>query len=126
MRNSGATSVVEGAGDYCCEYQTGGRVAVLGPVAQGFGAGMSGGIAYVYDPDYELPSKLFEGGKVRDRKGGGQCRTCSARRLVCVVLCVVLCVLSVTGCERRSVCMAVQQPCFVCACPRRYAACRVR
>jgi glutamate synthase domain-containing protein 3 len=49
IRNSGATAVVEGAGDHCCEYMTGGRVVVLGPVGVNFGAGMSGGIAYVYD-----------------------------------------------------------------------------
>ena len=51
MRNSGATAVVEGVGDHGCEYMTGGRVVVLGPTGRNFGAGMSGGIAYVYDPD---------------------------------------------------------------------------
>jgi glutamate synthase (NADPH/NADH) large chain len=50
VRNSGATAVVEGAGDHCCEYMTGGTVCVLGPVGRNFAAGMSGGIAYVYDP----------------------------------------------------------------------------
>ena len=50
VRNSGATAVVEGVGDHGCEYMTGGRVIVLGPTGRNFGAGMSGGIAYVYDP----------------------------------------------------------------------------
>ncbi len=50
VRNSGAVAVVEGAGDHCCEYMTGGVVMVLGPVGRNFAAGMSGGIAYVYDP----------------------------------------------------------------------------
>ncbi|HEX7382162.1 MAG TPA: glutamate synthase-related protein [Nevskiaceae bacterium] len=51
VRNSGAAAVVEGAGDHCCEYMTGGTVAVLGRVGRNFAAGMSGGIAYVYDPE---------------------------------------------------------------------------
>ncbi len=50
VRNSGAVAVVEGVGDHGCEYMTGGRVVVLGPTGRNFGAGMSGGIAYVYDP----------------------------------------------------------------------------
>lgn len=49
IRNSGATAVVEGVGDHACEYMTGGRIAVLGPTGVNFGAGMSGGIAYVLD-----------------------------------------------------------------------------
>ena len=51
VRNSGATAVVEGVGDHGCEYMTGGRVVVLGPTGRNFGAGMSGGVAYVHDPD---------------------------------------------------------------------------
>ncbi len=51
VRNSGAVAVVEGIGDHGCEYMTGGRVVVLGPTGRNFGAGMSGGIAYVFDPD---------------------------------------------------------------------------
>jgi len=54
VRNSGAVAVVEGAGDHCCEYMTGGVVMVLGPCGRNFAAGMSGGIAYVYDPDGKL------------------------------------------------------------------------
>ncbi len=51
VRNSGAWAVVEGVGDHGCEYMTGGCVAVLGPTGRNFAAGMSGGIAYVHDPD---------------------------------------------------------------------------
>ncbi|MFD2875393.1 glutamate synthase large subunit [Paenibacillus rhizoplanae] len=51
VRNSGANVVVEGVGDHGCEYMTGGRVVVLGSTGRNFAAGMSGGIAYVYDPD---------------------------------------------------------------------------
>jgi glutamate synthase domain-containing protein 3 len=56
VRNSGAQAVVEGVGDHGCEYMTGGRVVVLGPTGRNFAAGMSGGIAYVYDRD-----RRFEG-----------------------------------------------------------------
>lgn len=49
VRNSGAIAVVEGAGDHCCEYMTGGRTVVLGATGRNFAAGMSGGVAYVYD-----------------------------------------------------------------------------
>ena len=52
VRNSGAIAVIEGAGDHCCEYMTGGRVVVLGETGRNFAAGMSGGIAYVYDPHH--------------------------------------------------------------------------
>ena len=51
VRNSGATTVVEGVGDHCCEYMTGGRVVVLGQTGRNFAAGMSGGVAYVWNPD---------------------------------------------------------------------------
>ncbi len=51
VRNSGAVAVVEGVGDHGCEYMTGGRAVVLGETGRNFGAGMSGGIAFVYDPD---------------------------------------------------------------------------
>ena len=51
VRNSGAKVVIEGIGDHGCEYMTGGRAVILGPVGRNFGAGMSGGIAYVYDPE---------------------------------------------------------------------------
>ena len=52
VRNSGAIAVIEGAGDHCCEYMTGGRVVVLGKTGRNFAAGMSGGVAYAYDPDH--------------------------------------------------------------------------
>ena len=54
VRNSGAIAVVEGAGDHCCEYMTGGRVVVLGPTGRNFAAGMSGGVAYVWDKNHNF------------------------------------------------------------------------
>ncbi len=54
VRNSGAIAVVEGVGDHGCEYMTGGRVVVLGPTGRNFAAGMSGGMAFVYDPHGRL------------------------------------------------------------------------
>ncbi len=57
VRNSGATAVVEGLGDHGCEYMTGGRVLVLGLTGRNFAAGMSGGIAYVYDPQGAFPAR---------------------------------------------------------------------
>jgi len=58
VRNSGATAVVEGVGDHACEYMTGGRVVVLGGTGRNFGAGMSGGIAYVWDPNGTFAGNL--------------------------------------------------------------------
>jgi glutamate synthase domain-containing protein 3 len=58
VRNSGATAVIEGAGNHCCEYMTGGLVAVLGPVGRNFGAGMSNGTAYVLDESGGLNSRV--------------------------------------------------------------------
>ena len=58
VRNSGATAVVEGVGDHGCEYMTGGRVAVLGRTGKNFAAGMSGGVAYVWDRDHDLYRRL--------------------------------------------------------------------
>src|SRR5688500_9414658 len=55
VRNSGANAVVEGVGDHGCEYMTGGRVVVIGPTGRNFAAGMSGGIAYVYDDNGQFP-----------------------------------------------------------------------
>ncbi len=57
VRNSGATTVVEGLGDHGCEYMTGGTVVVLGNTGRNFAAGMSGGIAYVYDPAGDFATK---------------------------------------------------------------------
>ena len=54
VRNSGAIAVIEGAGDHCCEYMTGGRVVVLGPTGRNFAAGMSGGVAYVWDKNHDF------------------------------------------------------------------------
>ncbi|MGB7345616.1 MAG: glutamate synthase, partial [Pirellulaceae bacterium] len=60
VRNSGARTVVEGVGDHGCEYMTGGRVVVLGPTGRNFAAGMSGGIAYIWDRngDFNLNCNL--------------------------------------------------------------------
>ena len=71
VRNSGATAVVEGVGDHGCEYMTGGRVVVLGPTGRNFGAGMSGGIAYVLDADASVrkPRELRDGRSRPSRRG---------------------------------------------------------
>ena len=70
VRNSGAIAVIEGAGDHCCEYMTGGRVVVLGETGRNFAAGMSGGVAYVYDPrhtfDYFCNMDMVELSLVED------------------------------------------------------------
>ncbi len=58
VRNSGITAVVEGIGDHGCEYMTGGKVIVLGRTGRNFAAGMSGGIAYVYDPSHQFRNEL--------------------------------------------------------------------
>jgi glutamate synthase (ferredoxin) len=57
VRNSGVNAVVEGIGDHGCEYMTGGRIVILGPTGRNFAAGMSGGIAYVWDPQGEFKGK---------------------------------------------------------------------
>ena len=62
VRNSGATAVVEGIGDHGCEYMTGGVAVILGAVGRNFGAGMSGGIAYVYDPKKTFVNKCNKEG----------------------------------------------------------------
>ena len=61
VRNSGAVAVVEGIGDHGCEYMTGGRVVILGKAGRNFGAGMSGGIAYVWDPENDFPKQCNTG-----------------------------------------------------------------
>jgi len=58
VRNSGGTALVEGLGDHGCEYMTGGCVVVLGEIGRNFGAGMSGGRAYVFDPNNKVPENL--------------------------------------------------------------------
>ena len=57
VRNSGATAVIEGAGNHCCEYMTGGTVVVLGPTGRNFGAGMTHGVAYVLDESGNFPAR---------------------------------------------------------------------
>lgn len=70
VRNSGAIAVVEGAGDHCCEYMTGGRTVVLGSTGRNFAAGMSGGVAYVYDEkgdfDYFCNMEMVELSLIED------------------------------------------------------------
>ncbi len=61
VRNSGARAVIEGVGDHACEYMTGGRAVILGPTGLNFAAGMSGGIAFVYDLDGDFASKCNRG-----------------------------------------------------------------
>jgi glutamate synthase domain-containing protein 3 len=61
VRNSGALAVVEGVGDHGCEYMTGGRVVILGRTGRNFAAGMSGGIAYIWDPYREANTKINPG-----------------------------------------------------------------
>jgi glutamate synthase domain-containing protein 3 len=61
VRNSGADAVVEGAGDHCCEYMTGGTVVVLGETGVNFGAGMTGGAAYVFDDKGIFPERVNPG-----------------------------------------------------------------
>jgi glutamate synthase (NADPH/NADH) large chain/glutamate synthase (ferredoxin) len=58
VRNSGASAVIEGVGDHGCEYMTGGRVVVLGSTGRNFAAGMSGGLAFVFDEDGALRSRV--------------------------------------------------------------------
>lgn len=60
VRNSGARAVVEGVGEHACEYMTGGTVVIVGPVGRNFGAGMSGGIAYVFDADGKFRDRLSD------------------------------------------------------------------
>ena len=70
VRNSGAIAVVEGVGDHCCEYMTGGRVVVLGHTGRNFAAGMSGGVAYVWnkkgDFDYYCNMEMVELSLIED------------------------------------------------------------
>lgn len=61
VRNSGAHTVVEGVGDHACEYMTGGRTVILGATGRNFAAGMSGGTAYVWDPNKEFPARCNQG-----------------------------------------------------------------
>jgi glutamate synthase (NADPH/NADH) large chain len=60
VRNSGATAVIEGCSDHGCEYMTGGKVLVIGDVGRNFAAGMTGGVAYVWDPDLSLKAMLAD------------------------------------------------------------------
>jgi len=67
VRNSGAEAVVEGCGSNGCEYMTGGTVVILGPIGDNFGAGMTGGMAFVRDPDNDLPNRINDDSVVYQR-----------------------------------------------------------
>ena len=58
VRNSGCTAVIEGSGDHTCEYMTGGAIIVLGKTGNNFGAGMTGGLSFVYDEDDSFSKKI--------------------------------------------------------------------
>ncbi|MEZ0268449.1 MAG: glutamate synthase large subunit [Phycisphaerae bacterium] len=81
VRNSGVSAVVEGTGDHGCEYMTGGRVVVIGPVGRNFAAGMSGGIAYVYDDLGQLP-RLYNADMVSLEKPDSADDAATVRRLL--------------------------------------------
>jgi len=85
VRNSGATAVVEGIGDHGCEYMTGGRVVILGKTGRNFGAGMSGGVAYVWDKDKDLAkqcnTETFELEAVTDAADIAELKTLISRHL---------------------------------------------
>ena len=84
VRNSGAIAVIEGAGDHCCEYMTGGIVVVLGKTGRNFAAGMSGGIAYVLDEDGTFETRcnmaMVELEPVRARKRHRRARAITTQR----------------------------------------------
>jgi glutamate synthase domain-containing protein 3 len=82
VRNSGAEAVVEGVGDHGCEYMTGGCVVVLGPTGRNFAAGMSGGRAYVYDPEGALPARCNRAMVDLDAVAPGSADAARLRRLL--------------------------------------------
>ncbi|MFR9504271.1 MAG: glutamate synthase large subunit [Rikenellaceae bacterium] len=79
VRNSGAVAVVEGAGDHCCEYMTGGRTVVLGSIGRNFAAGMSGGVAYIWnksgDVDYFCNMEMVELSLIEDMSDSRELRS---------------------------------------------------
>ena len=75
VRNSGATAVVEATSDHACEYMTGGVVALLGPVGRNVGAGMTGGVVYVWDPDHTARSRLADSAAAAQRLGSEDAAT---------------------------------------------------
>jgi glutamate synthase (NADPH) large chain len=84
VRNSGATAVVEGVGDHGCEYMTGGQAVILGPTGRNFGAGMTNGTAWVYDPAAELAGHINAESVVLhpvDEQGAAQLRRLIERHL---------------------------------------------
>ncbi|HKI73895.1 MAG TPA: glutamate synthase subunit alpha, partial [Pseudomonadales bacterium] len=85
VRNSGASAVVEGIGDHGCEYMTGGRAVILGSTGRNFGAGMSGGVAYVWDKNGDFEKKCntetFELEAVEDETDIGELKAMIERHL---------------------------------------------
>ena len=79
VRNSGARTVVEGTGDHGCEYMTGGRVVVLGPTGRNFAAGMSGGVAFVLDPEGAFPDRCNLGLVDLEEPNGAPDLICASR-----------------------------------------------
>ena len=75
VRNSGATAVVEGVLDHGCEYMTGGTVVILGPVGRNFAAGMTGGAAFVWDPEFRLNALVSESAPTMRRPSGAETAT---------------------------------------------------
>ena len=82
MRNSGAHAVVEGVGDHGCEYMTGGLVVVLGETGRNFAAGMSAGIAYVFDESGQFPSRVNRDMVGLDRLEAGSAGEATVRGLI--------------------------------------------
>lgn len=92
VRNSKAETVVEGAGDHCCEYMTGGAVVSLGSVGRNVGAGMTGGLAYFYDEEGDFPDKVRmpdcdANSSSSTLISGNQCVACGIQRAVDVTWC---------------------------------------
>ncbi|MCM1029547.1 MAG: glutamate synthase large subunit [Pseudoflavonifractor sp.] len=85
VRNSGAAAVVEGVGDHCCEYMTGGRCVILGPTGRNFAAGMSGGVAYVWNPlgdfDYFCNMEMVELSLIEDASDNRELKRLVANHL---------------------------------------------
>ncbi|KAG1181465.1 hypothetical protein G6F35_015895 [Rhizopus arrhizus] len=81
VRNSGAATVVEGTGDHGCEYMTGGTVVVLGATGRNFAAGMSGGVAYVWDPERTLKHRVNLRRATTSTSGTARSAVASARRM---------------------------------------------
>ena len=89
VRNSKADTVVEGAGDHCCEYMTGGTVVSLGTVGRNVGAGMTGGLAYFYDEEGDFPDKVPLSRSAVCMWPHAPTAACSAQKLALSPLCSI-------------------------------------